>query len=177
MEENREKIIIIAVKIIVTVLAIGSVILLILPASFFAVVILFSQPPSVFIYSSVLLLALTLIIFSVKKASTMAFADPYKPDYKRKTNKELYSFVAWSYVTAFVYAVFSLMTTTFMYVSLIYWFYFIIFMIMFARVWKFHGKKRRYLFLILIPTMIAAFFAAPFIKSALLELLHYLNIY
>jgi len=67
----------------------------------------------------------------------MVFVDPYDKDYKRKTDKELYSFVIWSCVTAFIFAVLSF--SIIYYITLLFWFYFIIFMFMFLKIWKFHG--------------------------------------
>ena len=135
----------------------------------------FYQTNFMLVLGGVLAVILTFIMVSVRKTVNMVFADPYDKDYKRKTDKELYSFVMWSCVTAFIFAVLSF--SIIYYITLLFWFYFIIFMLMFSTIWKFHGKKRRYLFLILFITIIISFFAAPFIRGAILDLLHYWNIY
>ena len=123
----------------------------------------------------VFIIIATVIMLSVKSAVKMAFVDPYDKEYKRKTDKELYLFVAGSCLTAFLISIFSF---SFIFiVTMLYWFYFTVFMIMFSRVWKFHEKKRWHLFVILIFTTVVSFFAAPFIREALLKLLQYYDIY
>ena len=120
-------------------------------------------------------LFLTFILLSVRKATKMAFADPYDKDYKPKTNKELYLFVASSCLTAFLFAVISFHILV--YIAVLYWFYFIIYMLMFSRVWKFHKKKRFILFSIILTTTVISFFVAPFAREAINQLLYYFNIY
>jgi len=171
VDENK----FIIVKVICIILIIAAIIFTLLPVFFFAGVIAFNQPPTIFVYCLIILLFFTLIITIVKKSGKMAFVDPYDKSYERKTNKELYSFVAWSCGISFIFAVVSF--AAFAFVALLWWFYLICFMVMFSRVWKFHGKKRWHLFTILIMTIIISFIVAPFIREVLLEILHFYNIY
>jgi len=175
MENKSNDSLFIVLKIIGTILIIVAVILILLPIFFFAFVVMLNQSPTIFVYSSAILLFITLIMFSVKKTTKMAFSNPFDVNYKRKTNTELYSFVVWSCFTAFIFAVISF--AAFMFIAILYWFYFIIFMFMFSKVWKFHGKKRWHLFIILIITLILSFIGAPFIRNVIVNLLHYYNIY
>jgi len=175
MENKNDDALFIILKIIGTILIVVAIILVLLPIFFFAFVVMLKQSPTIFVYSSTILLFITLIMFSVKKTTKMAFSDPLDPNYERKTNIELYSFVAWSCFTAFIFAIISF--AAFMFIAIIYWFYFIIFMLMFSRVWTFHGKKRIYLFVIITLTVVVSFIAAPCARNGLINLLHYFNIY
>ena len=121
-----------------------------------------------------ILVFLTFAFISIQKATKMAMVDPYEKNYKPKTDKELYSFVASSCVVAFLFAVISFHIL--LYIALLYWFYFIVYMLMFSRVWKFHGKKRIILYAMLMITIVVSFIAAPFAREAILKLLNYLNI-
>lgn len=114
-----------------------------------------------------LLLFLAFVFLHSKGLWIMAFSDPHDINYKRKTDKELYIFVLSSCIVAFFFALISFQI--FIYVALLYWFYFIFFMLMFSRIWKFHGKKNIHLFLILILTTIISFVAAPFVRAAIPE--------
>jgi len=122
-----------------------------------------------------LMIFLTFVFISVRKSVQMAFADPYEKNYKRKTNKELYVFLLQSCIVAFVFAVISF--SILWYISILYWFYFIIFMLKFSTVWKFHGKKRIRLFSILFLTIVLSFIAAPFAREGILRILNFFGIY
>ena len=121
-----------------------------------------------------IIIFLTFVMLSVRKSVKMAFSDPYDKNYIPKTDKQLYSFLIQSCIVAFLFAVISY--KVFLYVALLYWFYFIIFMLKFSTVWKFHGKKRKVLFLIIISTMIVSFFIAPFAREGLLAVLNYFGV-
>jgi len=120
-------------------------------------------------------LFLTFVFISVRQSVKMAFSDPYDKNYKRKTDKELRNFLIQSCLTAFLFAMLSY--KVFIYVAVLYWFYFIIFMLKFSTVWRFHGKKRLNLFLIILATMIVSFAAAPFVREGLLTVLNHFGIY
>lgn len=122
-----------------------------------------------------LMLLLTFIFLNVRKDVKMAFADPEDFEYERKTDGELYGFVLHSCVTAVMFAVISFQI--FIYLSLLFWFYFIIFTLMFSKVWKFHGKKRFHLFSIIISTVVISFAAAPYIRDTIHMFLNFLGIY
>lgn len=118
-----------------------------------------------------LLIFLTFIFLSIKKSVTMAFADPEDINYKRKTDKELFAFLLQFCIVAFLFALISFQV--FIYIALLFWFYFIIFALMFSKIWIFHGKNRKILFAILIVTIIISFIAAPFIRAIIPESLIY----
>lgn len=122
-----------------------------------------------------LIFLLTLALISVRKAVKMAFSDPNDINYERKTDKELFTFVAQSCIVAFVFAIISFQIL--IYIAILYWFYFIIFMLMFSRVWKFHGKKRIHLFAVLLITTVASFIAAPVARAGISRILNFFNIY
>lgn len=54
-----------------------------------------------------LMLLITLAIIHVRKAVQMAFSDPEILNYERKTDKELFTFLAQSCVVAFLFALIS----------------------------------------------------------------------
>lgn len=112
-----------------------------------------------------LMLLLSFIFINVKKDVKMAFSDPEDVNYVCKTDKELFAYLAHCCITAFLFAIISFQI--FIYISLLFWFYFIIFILMFSRVWKFHGKKRIYLFTIIILATIISFIAAPFARDVI----------
>ena len=118
---------------------------------------------------------LTFVAMSVRKSVKMAFADPYDKNYEPKTDKELYNFLLQSCIVAFLFAVISY--KVFIYIAMLYWFYFIIFMLKFSTIWRFHGKKRKILFLILALTVAASFFIAPFAREGFVAILQYFGIY
>lgn len=114
-----------------------------------------------------ILFFLTFALLFVRKSVKMAFSDPEDVNYVRKTDKELFIFVLQSCITAFLFALISF--KIFMYIALLFWFYFIIFMLMFSKIWKFHGKNTKILFTIVIATAIISFIAAPYIRAAIPE--------
>jgi len=122
-----------------------------------------------------LMFLLMFIFYNVQKAVNIAFADPEVKNYVRKSDKELFTFLSGACVTAFLFAVITFQI--FIYIALLYWFYFITFMLMFSRVWKFHGKNRVYLYSILTATTIVSFIVAPAVRYALSIFLNFLNIY
>ena len=126
----------------------------------------------VFSFSSIisLMLLLTVVFLNVKKSVKMAFSDPEDINYIQKTDKELFSFLFQSCIMAFVLAIASFQIL--IYITLLLWFYFIIFMLMFSKVWKFHGKKPIHLFSIIIATTFISFIAAPFVRDIIYKIFY-----
>jgi len=128
----------------------------------------------VFISGAGILIFLTAILVNLRKTVQMIFIK-LDANYKLKTNKELYSFIAWSCVIAFLFTIITY--HIFIHFAILLWVYFVWFMIMFSKVWKFHGKKNIYLFLILISTIILSIAAAPFVRNEMFRILNFFGMY
>jgi len=151
-------------------------IFLLLPVIFFIFILIFNYnwytALYVFIPSAGILMIVASILINLRKTVKMVFSE-LNDDYERKTNKELYSFVAWSCVVAFLFTIITYQI--FINIAILYWVLFIAFMIMFSRVWKFHEKKRINLFLIITPTIILSFFTAPFARNTILIIFNFFS--
>ena len=119
--------------------------------------------------SLILMVFVTTIVLYHKKALTLASADPLDINYRRKTDKELYIFLLQSCIATFFISVISYQI--FIYIALLYWIYFVLYMILFSKIWKFHGKKPLILFAILILTAIVAFIAAPLVRNGISKII------
>ena len=165
-------------KIAVMLLLSGAFVLFVFPVIILIVSLLFNHGLywTVYIAASSLGVAslIVLAMIQTKKAVRMAFADPDAKTYERKTDKELHSFVAWSCGTAFLFAVISFQI--FIYLAILYWVNYIWFMLMFSRVWQYHGKKLTHLWGILIATTVVSFVAAPVTRYAIFIVLRFFGI-
>jgi hypothetical protein len=178
MRDIRETIFVV-LKIVVLVLLAGMSVLFALSVILFALIVALNQRwyIAMYLFASTTGLAFILgfILYHVQKVVKIAFADPEVKNYVRKTDKELFNFLAGACVMSFLFAIITFQI--FIYVALLYWFYFIIFMLMFSRVWKFHGKKPVHLYSILTATTIVSFIVAPAVRYAFSILLNFLNVY
>jgi hypothetical protein len=122
---------------------------------------------AVFFPPARLLFLAVFLLMNVRELWIMAFTDPHTIDYERKTDKELYVFLLKACVISFIFAVITFQI--FIFIAILYWFYFTFFMIMFSRIWKFHGKSNLRLFAILIIVTATSFITAPFVRAAIPE--------
>jgi len=116
-----------------------------------------------------LMLLLGLILINVRKSVKVAFSDPYDINYKRKTNKELFTYFAQSCIIAFLLAIISFHIL--IYIALLLWFNFIVFMLKFSAIWKYHGKNTKFFFALLTVSIIISFILAPFARNLIYNLL------
>lgn len=122
-----------------------------------------------------LMVLLVYIMISVKNSVKTAFADPEDINYKRKTDDELYLFLFQLCISAFLFAVVSYQV--FWYIALLFWFYFLIFVLMFARIWKFHGKKLYSYYSVIAVSILLSFAIAPYVRELILKIFNFFNVF
>jgi len=129
----------------------------------------------ILISTTVLVAVGVTVMESVRKSVKIAFADPHAKDYKRLADGDLRSFVIWSCAAAFLFTVASFQL--FWYISLLWWFYYAVFMYKFAGIWRFHGKSLIDLLFVIGATAALSFTVAPLVRYILGGVLKLFNFY
>ena len=122
----------------------------------------------------IMLVIFTALIYT-KAGMKMAFTDPDDYTYKRKTDMELYTFLYHACLLGFIFAVATYQI--FIHGMIFAWLIYALFMHMFTRVWTFHGKRRRHMYIALAAVIAAGFLTAPAIRGGIYLLLNMMGIY